>query len=272
MIFRVLFLAALIYLGLALVMYLSQSRLIFLPEIGGRTLLATPSQVGLNHETLQFPTTDGETLHGWWLPHPDARGTLLFFHGNAGNISHRLDSLQIFHRLGLNVLIFDYRGYGQSSGSPSEKGLYEDARAAWRWLTDERGVAPGQIVLFGRSMGAAVASRLATEVDAAGLIVESSFSSVPDIAADLYWWLPVRWLARIHLATIDHVAEADLPVLVVHSPEDEIIPIEHGRRIHEAAPDSRGLLEIRGDHNTGFMRSGELYTEGLAQFLDELFM
>lgn len=272
MIFRVLLLAALIYLGLALVIFLSQSRLVFLPEIGGRTLLSSPAELGLDYRSLEIETTDGETLSAWWLPHPEARGTLLFHHGNAGNISHRLDSLEIFHQLGLNVLIFDYRGYGQSSGSPSEAGLYEDARAAWAWLTEVEELAPDEIVLFGRSMGAAVASRLAMEVRAAGLIVESSFSSVPDIASDLYWWLPVRWLARIQLATIDHVAEAKMPVMVIHSAEDEIIPVEQGRRIYEAAAEPRSWLEIRGDHNTGFLRSREIYVSGLDRFLDELFM
>jgi uncharacterized protein len=271
MVFRVLFLVVMIYLGLAVVIYLSQSRLLFLPDIGGRALVETPAAMGLPFESIDIVTDDGETLAAWWLPHPDPRGTLLFQHGNAGNMSHRLDSLSIFHRLGLNVLIYDYRGYGQSTGSPSEAGLYEDARAAWGWLVGEADIAPERIVLFGRSMGAAVAARLATEVNAAGLIVESSFSSVPDIAGELYWWLPVRWLARIKLATADYVTEADMPVLVVHSPDDEIIPFAHAQRIHEGAGEPRQLLEIRGDHNTGFMTSGDLYSDGLDRFLEKIF-
>lgn len=270
MVFRILVLVSVVYLGLALVIYISQSRLVFLPEIGGRALVETPAAVGLAYESVQIDTEDGETLRAWWLPHPDPRGTVLFQHGNAGNISHRLDSLTIFHRLGLNVLIYDYRGYGQSSGSPSESGLYSDARATWQWLVNEAGMSPDRIVLFGRSLGAAVAARLATEVDAAGLIVESSFTSVPDIGAEVYWWLPVRWLARIQLATSDHVADAGMPVLVVHSRDDEIIPFSHGQRIYEQAGQPRQFLEIEGDHNSGFMVSGELYRDGLDRFLTEV--
>jgi uncharacterized protein len=270
MLLRVLFLAVLIYLGLALMIFLFQSRLVFLPDIAGRDLVHTPASVGLAFEEVRFDTDDGETLHGWWLPHEQARATLLFHHGNAGNISHRLDSLMIFHDLGLNVFIYDYRGYGQSSGRPSEDGLYRDARASWRWLVEERQVAPAEIVLFGRSMGGAVAARLATEVDAAGLIVESSFSSVPDIGAEVYWWLPVRRLARIHLPTADYVSEAGMPVLVVHSPDDEIVPFSHAERIHAAAAEPRTLWPIKGDHNSGFFLHRDVYKQGLTQFLSEV--
>ncbi len=267
---RLLLMLALVYGALLLLLYLFQPRLLFLPGVPGRDLVATPEHIGLEYRDIQFETADGETLHGWWLPHADPRATLLFHHGNAGNVSHRLDSLQIFHDLGLEVLIFDYRGYGQSSGSPSEEGVYEDAHSAWRWLVDEQGVDPGSIVLFGRSMGGAVAANLAERIDAAGLIVESTFTSVPDIGAELYWWLPVRLLARLEFNAADHVAAADMPVLVVHSPDDEIIPFSHGQRLYEAAGERGTLLEIQGDHNTGFLASGPLYRDGLDEFLSGL--
>lgn len=267
---RLVLMLALAYGALLLMLYLFQPRMLFLPGVPGRGLIATPQHIGLEFRDVEFDTEDGEILHGWWLPHASPRGTLLFQHGNAGNISHRLDSLRIFHELGLNVFIYDYRGYGQSSGSPSEMGVYRDARAAWRWLVDEAGVEPSSIVLFGRSMGGAVASRLAAEVDAAGLIVESTFTSVPEIGAELYWWLPVRLLARLEFNAAQSIAQADLPVLVVHSPEDEIIPFEHGRRLVEAAGDRGTLLEIRGDHNTGFLASGALYRDGLDRFISGL--
>ncbi|QOC21952.1 alpha/beta hydrolase [Wenzhouxiangella sp. AB-CW3] len=267
---RFLLMLALAYGALLLLLYLFQPRLLFLPGVPGRDLVATPEHIGLEYRELNFETADGETLHGWWLPHADARATLLFHHGNAGNISHRLDSLQIFHDLGLEVLIFDYRGYGQSTGSPSEAGLYEDARAAWRWLLEEQGAEADQVILFGRSMGGAVAARLASEVEAAGLITESTFTSVPDIGAELYWWLPVRLLARLDFNAREAVAEAAMPVLVVHSPDDEIIPFEHGQRLYEAAGERGTLLEIRGDHNTGFLASGDTYRDGLNRFISEL--
>ncbi len=271
MLMRILVMALVIYVALALVIFLFQSRLIFLPHVAGRDVVETPARMGLEYSEVELTTADGERLHGWWLPHEQPRATLLFQHGNAGNISHRLDSLRIFHELGLNVFIYDYRGYGRSTGSPSEEGLYADARAAWQWLTEEQGIAGREVVLFGRSMGGAVAAKLATEVEAGGLIVESSFSSVPDIASELYWWLPVRWLARIKFPTLDLVAAADEPLLVVHSPDDEIIPFQHGQRIFDAAEGPRTLLELQGDHNTGFIRSEAIYREGLDRFIGEHF-
>jgi fermentation-respiration switch protein FrsA (DUF1100 family) len=268
MLVRIALLVVVIYAALVLMVYLFQSRLVFLPDIAGRELVATPNQVGLAYDEVRLTTADGETLHGWWLPQPQARTTVLFFHGNAGNISHRFDTLEIFRRLGVNVLIFDYRGYGQSTGRPTERGLYRDARSAWDWVVEQRGIAPEDIVLFGRSMGGAVAAWLATQVPAGGLIVESSFSSVPDLGADHYRWLPVRWLARIRFPTANYVAEADLPLLVIHSRDDEIIPFDHGERIAEAAGEPESLVAISGDHNTGFLTTGDAYVEALKQFLE----
>lgn len=264
-----LLIALLVAYGIVLVLvYSLQPRLLFLPGVPGRELSATPEQIGLPYRDVSLATEDGETLDGWWLPREQARATVLFFHGNAGNISHRLDSLEIFHELGLQVFIFDYRGYGRSSGKPSEAGLHKDARAAWDWLMQTEGVPPERIILFGRSLGGAVASRLAAGVDAAGLIVESAFTSVPDIAAEIYWWLPVRLLSRLDFDTAGHLRESDLPVLIVHSVDDEIIPFEHGRRLHGIAGERATLLEIRGGHNTGFLESRDRYVRGLDEFFE----
>ena len=256
------------YAALLLAMYLGQSSLLYLPDVPSRELVTRPSDIGLAHEDVHLRTADGVRLHGWYLPAPDARGTLLFLHGNAGNISHRLDSLRIFHDLGLAVLIIDYRGYGQSEGRPSEAGLQQDALAAWRHLVDDRREPPERIVLFGRSLGASLAAWLAARETAGGLILESAFISVPELAAELYWWLPVRWLAHLRHDTRTHVAAARTPVLVAHSPDDEIIPYRHGRALYDAAPQPKRFLELRGDHNGGFLRSGEDYTRGLKAFLD----
>ncbi len=268
MVLRVVGLLAGTYLLLVVLMYLGQSRLLHLPNLPGRTLVATPERMGLDYEDVAFEAEDGVTLHGWFLPAQAERGTLLFFHGNAGNISHRLDSLRIFHDLDYSVFIIDYRGYGRSEGRPSEEGLYADARAAWDYLVSERGIDPERIVAFGRSLGAAVAACLARERRLGGLILESGFTSVPDLGADLYPWLPVRWLARLEYDARACVAEVDVPVLVVHSPDDEIIPFHHGEALAEAA--GAELLRIRGDHNTGFLRSGDLYRRGLDRFLATL--
>lgn len=255
------------YAALLLVLYLGQESLLYLPGIPGRELVASPADIGLPHEEVWLQTADGVALHGWYLPAPAARGTLLFFHGNAGNISHRLDSLHIFHRLGLNVLIFDYRGYGQSEGRPSEEGTQQDALAAWDHLVSVRGEAPERIVLFGRSLGAALAAWLAAQERPGALILESGFISVPELAAELYWWLPARRLARLQYNTRDALAVARSPVLVVHSPQDEIIPYHHGLALYHAAHPPKTLLELRGGHNSGFLLSGGAYVQGLDAFL-----
>jgi len=262
---RLLGLAALAYAAFALLLFFMQGRMLFLPS---DSLWATPAAAGLPFEEVWLDTEDGERLHAWWVPHPEARATVLFSHGNAGNISHRLDSLELFHALGVSVLIYDYRGYGNSSGRPTEAGLYRDGEASLAWLEQARGVPAAEVVQFGRSMGAAIAARLAERRGARCLVVESAFTSVPDRGAELYWWLPVRWLARIGMDTQRYVAGSSAPVLVVHSRADEIVPFAHGQRILDAAGDRGTLLEIRGDHNTGFLASRETWLNGLDRFLE----
>lgn len=264
---NVILIAAGIYAVLLLIVYLNQSSLLYLPGMPSRELTASPRDIGLIHEDVRLLTDDGVDLHGWYIPTERARGTLLFFHGNAGNISHRLESLQIFHQLGLNVLIFDYRGYGQSQGQPGERGTQLDALAAWHHLVDIRGESPDRIVLFGRSLGGALAAWLAARVQPGALILESAFISVPELATELYWWLPARWLSRLQYNTRNYLAEVHCPVQVIHSREDEIIPYRHGQSLYEAAHPPRTFLELRGDHNTGFIVSGDNYVRGLETFL-----
>lgn len=271
---RLLIIMALFYAGLALLLAACQSQLVHQPLVGGRDLVASPADIGLDYRPLEFETKDGERLHGWWVPADDPRATLLFFHGNAGNISHRLRSLAIFNELGLDVLLFDYRGYGQSTGRPSEAGLYRDARAALNCVQNACGLARDEdlpLVYFGRSLGGAVAAWLAVREPPRALIIESAFTSVPELAADLYPWLPVRWLARLEYNTRDAVTRVEVPVLVIHSREDEIIPFGHGEAIVQAAAGPASLLEMQGDHNTGFIVSDETYRRGLASFLDTHF-
>jgi fermentation-respiration switch protein FrsA (DUF1100 family) len=256
-----------VYVALLLYAYFGQAGMLYLPNLPSRALSATPQAIGLQYENIWLRTEDGVRLHGWYIPAASARGTVLFFHGNAGNISHRLDSIRIFNSLRLSVFIFDYRGYGQSKGRPSERGTQRDARAVWRFATEERGLAPHRIVLFGRSLGAAVAALLATQKQPGALIVESAFTSVPDIAAEFYWWLPVRWLSRFDYATRDYLASARCPVLVVHSTDDEIIPFHHGEALFAAAHEPKDMLRLHGGHNEGFFVSGEYYVRGLDAFL-----
>ncbi len=249
--------------------YVTQGRMLYLPHLPGRELTATPHNIGLEYEDIWIETEDSVAIHGWYIPAP--RNTvLLFFHGNAGNISHRLASIQQFHGLGQSVFIIDYRGYGQSKGRPTERGLYRDADAAWRFLTETRGIDASDIIVFGRSLGASVAAHIAARHEPRALIVESSFTSVPDIAQELYPWLPARWLTRLRHATRDYVRDVDCPVLVVHSRDDDIIPFHHGEAIYHAANEPRALLEIRGTHNDAILRDEENYLAGLRTFLRAL--
>lgn len=266
---KLLLLIAGAYLLIVAFVYATQAGMLYLPGVPGRELDATPESLGLGYEDVTLETDDGVRVHGWFVPGASDR-VLLYFHGNAGNISHRLYSIREWRDLGLSVFIFDYRGYGESGGKPSEQGLYRDAEAAWRYLADERGVAPGDIILFGRSLGGSVASWLATREQPAALIVESSFTSVPDIGQEVYPWLPVRWLSRFRHPTREHVAKATCPVLVVHSRDDEIIPFHHGEAIYDAANEPKRFLEIRGGHNEGHALSARAYREGMLEFLNSL--
>lgn len=262
--------AVILYLGLAGWIYVRQDSMVFHP-LG--EILATPEVYGWEYEDIDLHTQDGVRLHAWYVPVEDARAVVLFCHGNAGNISHRLDSIRIFRDLGLSVLIFDYRGFGQSEGRPSEKGTYLDVRAAWDFLVTEKNAPPAHIVIFGRSLGGAVAAHLAADLNAehaaGGLILESTFSSLPDMAARLYPFLPVRWLAKYSYNTLAQMGDIHSPVLVVHSPEDELIPFAHGQALYAAAPEPRMFLEISGGHNTGFLSSVVVYVDGLRSFLEQ---
>jgi fermentation-respiration switch protein FrsA (DUF1100 family) len=251
---------------LVVIVYFMQGRMLYLSEVPGRTLTLTPANVGMDYEDVSIETTDGVTLHGWYIAGTSSQ-VLLFFHGNAGNISHRLDSIRQFLDLGFSVMIIDYRGYGQSEGRTTEAGLNRDADAAWRYLIEGRGIAAGDIVIFGRSLGASVASWLATQYQPLALIVESSFTSVPDIAQELYPWLPARWLSRLRHATRDYVHDVRCPVLVIHSRDDEIIPFRHGEAIFASANEPRTLLAIRGSHNDAFLEDETAYISGLRTFL-----
>ena len=254
------------YIGFALVLYFFQSHLVFYPE-AGREIIAAPSHVGLPYKDVRLTTDDGLSLHGWFIPAAEARGTVLFLHGNAGNISHRIDTLQMFHRLGYSTLIFDYRGYGNSGGTPSEQGTYRDAEAAWRYLTEQRRIPSCRIVLFGESLGGAVASWLAARQKPAALVIASGFTSVPDLAQHFYPYLPVRWLAHLRYDTRKNLRAVAVPVLIAHSPEDEIIPFEHGQALYAAANSPKRFLELGGGHNDGFIFMRESWVKELKDFL-----
>jgi uncharacterized protein len=253
------------YLSFVALVALLQGCMVHFPS---RELVGSPADRGLGYEDVTINTQDGEQLHAWFVPVPEARGALLFLHGNAGNISHRLESLEIFHQLGVSVLIIDYRGYGKSTGRPSEEGLNLDAEAGLQYLLQERGYESERVVVFGRSLGAALSAELASRHSLGGVILESAFTSLPDIGSELYPFLPVRLLLRYEYDTKAALAQVSEPVLIIHSEDDEIIPFSHGRTLYEVAPEPRYFLTIKGDHNTGFLRSRNTYMAGLRDFFE----
>lgn len=259
---------ALAYGGLAALLFFSQDKLAYYPQIG-REMLTTPRAHGLDYEQLTLTTPDSEKLDTWFVSAPQSRGVVLFLHGNAGNLSHRIDSIAMFHRLGYSVLIFDYRGYGRSTGKPSEAGLHQDAQTAWDYLTKTRGIAPGRIVLFGESLGGALAAELAAREKPGALVLASVLISAPELAADLYPWLPTRWLVRLRYDTRAALAKVQSPVLIAHSPDDEIVPFRHGQTLFDTATEPKVLLHLAGGHNDGFIFMREEWVAVLADFLEE---
>ena len=252
------------YGALATLVYLLQERLLFHPT---RDLFGTPADVGLAYENIRLATSDGETLHAWWIPHENAFATLLFFHGNAGNISGRIGTIQSLRRLGVNIFILDYRGYGSSTGAPSEEGLYRDAEAAWQHLVRDRSIPPSEIIIHGRSLGGGPAAWLGERVQCGALILESTFTSIPDAATHHYPYLPVRLLAKIDFDTLSRVPRCRCPVLVMHSPDDDVIPFEQGERLFEIAPEPKKFVELSGRHNEGHPDGEPRYLAGLSAFL-----
>lgn len=252
--------AAVAYLALCALLYTVQDRLLFLPGPGPEV---TPADLGWAYAEVALDV-GGDRLHGWYLPVPGAETAVLVSHGNAGSIESRLPLAEAFRAMGHAVLLYDYRGYGHSTGRPSEAATYADAAAAYRELR-ARGHAPGQIVLYGESLGGAVAADLAARVPARLLIVEASFAALPDLAAEVYPWLPARRLTRNRYDSEAKLAQLATPLLVLHSPADSLIPFAHAERLAAAHPGPVGLIATAGDHNDRGFRLRETWRAAVAQ-------
>lgn len=261
------FVVVAIILGLAVSGYFLQHKLIYFPE---SELVATPADIGLEFEEISFAAQDGVQLHGWFVPAIETDLVVLFCHGNAGNISHRLETIETFHNLGLSVFIFDYRGFGQSQGSPSEEGTYKDVRAAWRYLLHKKQLAPGKILLWGRSLGGPIAAAMAREDKPGGLVLESTFTSLPEVAGRIYPFLPVKRFTRYRYPTREYLQDVSCPVLIMHSAEDDLIPYSFGKELFESAREPKRFLEMRGGHNEGHLVSAAEYARAVRAFISEL--
>jgi len=255
------------YLLVLLGLMLLENHLIFFPA---KYPVGNWQPDDLDVEDAYFTAADGTRLHGWYLEHPHPRGHVLFAHGNAGNITWRAEILRQLHdRLGVSVLIFDYRGYGRSEGSPNEEGVLADARAARRWLARRADIDEQSIILLGRSIGGAVVVDLAARDGARALVLESTFTSLPDVAVGHYPWAPVRWLMRTRLNSLEKIQNYHGPLLMSHGDADRIVPYQLGRRLFEAAPSrNKKFITLRGgDHNDPQPAS---YYEQLDAFLNTL--
>jgi fermentation-respiration switch protein FrsA (DUF1100 family) len=238
----------LLALGFFMLRYFEYSQ-VYHPE---RTLSATGAELGRPFENVSFAASDGVELSGWFFPantnSARAHWAVLVCHGNAGNIGHRLGLCEALLATGVNVFIFDYRGYGRSRGRPSEEGTYRDAQAAQHWL-QRQGFAGERIIAFGESLGGGVASELALRERLGGVVLQSTFTSIPEVGAELFPWLPVRWLSSIKYDTLAKLPRLRVPVLVMHSRADELIAFRHSERNFAAANPPKLFWELKGDHN-----------------------
>jgi fermentation-respiration switch protein FrsA (DUF1100 family) len=251
---------------------LSEDRLVFpvAPWGGG---LAAP-RAGLDPVRVEITTADSVRLVGWRIGDPadTTARWLLMFHGNGGDISHggRQEHYAALRALGLNLVTFDYRGYGESDGEPSEAGIYRDADAAYAYLRDGLAVPPERLLIFGHSLGSAVAVDLASRVPSRGLILEGALTSVPDVGQRTYFFVPVRLMARNRFAAAEKIARVSVPKLFLHATADEVIPYEFGRRLFELAPGPKRFVPLAGSHNDAYAADSATYFEGVAAFLREL--
>jgi len=260
--------ALLLYGGLLAWLVSNENSLVYFPEPG-----PVPLPTGLPVNPVALTTPEGVHLAAWSIVPPvETARWILVFHGNAGNLGTpgRPEHDRQLHDLGFGVFALDYRGYGDSDGTPSESGLYIDARTAYDYLTSVRGVRPERIVIYGHSLGAAVAIELATRVPAGGLIVEGAFTSAPDRGAEVYPFVPVRLIARNRFPSLERVPRLRMPLLVVHGRDDQTIPIAHGRRLFAAAPQPKFFLEVAGGHDDAYTIGAREYEEGIRRFVATL--
>lgn len=257
-----------LYIVVLVGLFLLEKKLIF-PTSHGMARTPDMPPFALAYEDL-YLRVDGETTNAWYVPGEPGQCVILFSRGNGGTLSDWIEMVQLFHGLGCSVLTYDYGGYGKSTGTPSEARCYADVRAMWRFLTEERTVAPDRIVVIGHSLGGGVTAQLASEVKPGGVVLQSTFVSMPRLFQERMPFFYLRPFVRTRFDTAGKMARISCPVLIVHSPDDRLVPFRNGRELFELAHEPKQFLQIRGSHNEGVFASEKEYTAGLAAFLGSL--
>lgn len=259
--------AIIVYVLLIAAVWAIQDHLMF----GRRTqeIVETPDARNMVYEEVRLDVA-GERTVGWWLPLPDAKATVLLSHGSGRNISGYLDDVALFHEAGLSVLLYDYGGYGLSTGQPSGERCCADGIAMWNYLVHNKNISPDSIIIAGSSMGGGIACEIASQVSPRAVLLESTFTSVPDVLWDTYPYFPANWICRIQFRNLDRIRKFTCPVLIVHSKDDTVVPFAHGERLYQHVNAPKLFVEIRGAHYGGKFTSKETYLQGLKAFLETM--
>ena len=262
-------LISILFLFSGVYLYFTQHKMVFLP---GKNLAMTPDEIGLQYEDLYIQSGNKEKINAWYFPCRDSieipdKKVVLFCHGNAGNISHRLETVEYILSLGANIMLFDYRGFGKSEGSPGEEEVYQDALVCYNWLINEKEFSPEQIIVFGRSLGGAVAVDLASKVTCGGVIVESSFTSAKAMAKEMFSIFPINLILTYKLNSIDKIGHIKYPVLVTHSTDDDIIPYKMGEELFNAAEEPKKFVKLSGRHDERDYYLDSIYRSALIEMI-----
>lgn len=246
-----------------------ERKFIFFPD---KEIVRTPADAGLRFEELSLPTQDGILINAWFIPSPGSKKVLLWFHGNGGNLSHRVEQLKVFHEgLGVNILMIDFRGYGRSEGRVGENGTYQDALASYDYLLTRPDIDPEAIIIYGQSLGAAVAVELAVQRKEAGLILEAPFASIREMAKAAFPWLPIGRLLSTRYDLISKIDRVKAPLLLIHGDKDEVVPYVQGRRVFEAARSPKEMYTVReAGHNNLYRIGGVSYIRTMSRFIEEV--
>ena len=264
LLFKLIRMTLTVYVGVCAVLFFTQRSMIY---PGAPAPQSNPSERGWAFETFQLPVSGGIT-EGWYVPAPNARGTVLFSHGNAENMGNTLDTIKVFRNLGFNVVQFDYGGYGNSTGKPSETRCYNDVRAVWNWVLQQKGETPSRMILVGQSLGGAVIAQLASETTPAAVILESTFTSMVDMARENLPFLPVYLLTLDRFQNLNKLSKIHAPILIVHTPEDFVVGYKHGQRLFEKANAPKTFLKLHGPHCGAYYWENKDYVKGITTFLD----